>query len=231
MITDFPETFNIAQYFLDHNIEAGRGEKVCLRWWNGEATYKEVYDDANRFAHALGALGLRWEERVLMCLPDRYEFAPVWFGLLKAGGVFAMVNPHLPEADYGHYLSYTRARVAVVDGKSFEKMLPHLPKANHLLAVVVVDGPDYLGTDPRVHRFEELLAAAPSDHICADTGPDDVAGWLFTSGSTGKPKGVQLSHAGLANLLRWQLQHERLAQPARTLQFASFSFDVSFQES
>jgi amino acid adenylation domain-containing protein len=53
---------------------------------------------------------------------------------------------------------------------------------------------------------------------------------IYTSGSTGKPKGVQLSHAGLANLLNWQLHHERLQNPARTLQFASFSFDVSFQE-
>jgi amino acid adenylation domain-containing protein len=53
---------------------------------------------------------------------------------------------------------------------------------------------------------------------------------IYTSGSTGKPKGVQLSHAGLGNLLNWQNQHERLATPAKTLQFASFSFDVHFQE-
>ncbi|MGI9289856.1 MAG: non-ribosomal peptide synthetase, partial [Gammaproteobacteria bacterium] len=41
---------------------------------------------------------------------------------------------------------------------------------------------------------------------------------------------VQLSHAGLANLLHWQNHHERLGAPARTLQFASYSFDVHFQE-
>jgi amino acid adenylation domain-containing protein len=60
--------------------------------------------------------------------------------------------------------------------------------------------------------------------------PDDPLYCIYTSGSTGKPKGVQLSHAGLWNLLRWQQQHERLGTAARTLQFASFSFDVSFQE-
>ncbi|MGI9290683.1 MAG: non-ribosomal peptide synthetase, partial [Gammaproteobacteria bacterium] len=53
---------------------------------------------------------------------------------------------------------------------------------------------------------------------------------IYTSGSTGKPKGVQLSHAGLGNLLEWQNQHERLNKAAKTLQFASFSFDVHFQE-
>lgn len=195
---DFPEVFNIAGYFLDSNIEAGRTDKIALRWWDGKATYGEVYEDANRFAHALQGLGLRWEERVLLCLPDLYAFAPAWFGILKAGGVFAMVNPHLPAEDYGHYLAYTRARVVVVDGASLGSILPHLPAARHLSAVVVVGGPEDLPADPRIHRWEELLAAASDAPLTEPTSPDDVAGWLFTSGSTGKPKAAVHRHRDYA---------------------------------
>jgi amino acid adenylation domain-containing protein len=60
--------------------------------------------------------------------------------------------------------------------------------------------------------------------------PKDLAYVLFTSGSTGKPKGVTMTHRALSNLIRWQLENEHHSQGAVTLQFASFCFDVSFQE-
>ncbi len=60
--------------------------------------------------------------------------------------------------------------------------------------------------------------------------PDHLAYVLYTSGSTGRPKGVAMSHRPLTNLLRWQLAHWSQPGPARTLQFASLSFDVAFQE-
>jgi acyl-coenzyme A synthetase/AMP-(fatty) acid ligase/acyl carrier protein len=53
---------------------------------------------------------------------------------------------------------------------------------------------------------------------------------MYTSGSTGQPKGVAVPHQGLVNLLAWQERHPNLPPPVRTLQFASLSFDVSFQE-
>ena len=58
----------------------------------------------------------------------------------------------------------------------------------------------------------------------------DLAYVLFTSGSTGEPKGVAMRTAAVAGLIEWHRMHPRLGQPARTLQFASTGFDVSFQE-
>jgi amino acid adenylation domain-containing protein len=52
---------------------------------------------------------------------------------------------------------------------------------------------------------------------------------IYTSGSTGRPKAVVMPHRAAVNLISHQIQssgHVRL----RTLQFASLSFDVSFQE-
>ena len=60
--------------------------------------------------------------------------------------------------------------------------------------------------------------------------PDDLAYVLFTSGSTGRPKGVAMPHRPLTNLLIWQREHFSARPDARTLQFASLSFDVAFQE-
>ena len=50
---EFPERFNMAWYFLDRNLEEGRGDKVCLYYRDEAYTYGEVQARANRFANAL----------------------------------------------------------------------------------------------------------------------------------------------------------------------------------
>ena len=179
----FPERFNMAGYFLDRNVEAGRGDKPCLYWRDQAFTYREVQARANRCANALRGLGLRLEDRVLLVLEDRPEFAFAWFGVAKAGGVIAMVNPHLPGEDYRHYFDYTRARVAFVQASALPRLEPLRDQLRHLEHLVVVGG------DPGRHlAFDELCARAPERCENADTHRDDPAIWLFTSGSTGKPK-------------------------------------------
>jgi benzoate-CoA ligase len=178
----FPERFNMAWYFLDRNIEAGRGDKVCLYWRDQEYTYRDVQAHANRFANALGALGVGIEDRVLLILPDRPEFAFAWFGAAKAGAVIAMVNPALPAEDYAHYFEYTRAKLAVVDEATLDRLDPLRESFRHLENLVVV------GQAGAHVSFDEVCGHA-SDHFeNADTHRDDPAIWLFTSGSTGKPK-------------------------------------------
>src|SRR6185369_4243597 len=59
--------------------------------------------------------------------------------------------------------------------------------------------------------------------------PENLAYLVYTSGSTGRPKGVAMTHAAITAMLAWQLRTSA-AGGGRTLQFASLSFDVSFQE-
>ncbi len=145
---EFPERFNMAWYFLDRNVEEGRGDKVCLYYRDEAYTYGEVQAQANRFANALAALGVQVEDRVLLVLPDRPEFVFAWFGAAKAGAVIAMVNPALPAEDYVHYFQYTRCRVAVVDESVLPKIDPLRDSFPHLRHLIVVGEP---GT-PRVLR-------------------------------------------------------------------------------
>ncbi|HSE18132.1 MAG TPA: amino acid adenylation domain-containing protein [Pyrinomonadaceae bacterium] len=53
---------------------------------------------------------------------------------------------------------------------------------------------------------------------------------IYTSGSTGRPKAVVMPHRGAVNLIKYQMQSTGPERRLRTLQFASLSFDVSFQE-
>lgn len=192
----FPERFNLCTYFLDHNLDAGRGDKVALIQGEKQRTYAEVAERAARAAGALRTAGVRPEERVLIVLPDCLEFAEAFFGVLRSGAVFAMVNPLLKQEDFAYYLAYTKARVAIVHASAMAEFGPAAQAVDLCERVLVVGGDAGAG-----QAWEEVLAAEdPSAANCATspTGPDDLAGWLFTSGSTGKPKACVHTHADYA---------------------------------
>src|ERR1051326_5920408 len=94
---EFPERFNMADYFLYHNLEEGREHKVCLHFNDQTYTYAEAARLSNATGNALRMLGVRMEDRVLIVLPDCPEFVWTWFGAARIGAVITMVNPLLPE--------------------------------------------------------------------------------------------------------------------------------------
>jgi benzoate-CoA ligase len=133
---------------------------------------------------------------VLIVLPDGFEFAETWFATLRAGGVFAMVNPLLKRADFEHYLAYTKARIVVTHERVLPELGPAFRAARWSESLLVV-GEESGGFE----RYEEALGAEDAGSTFAElepTGPDDLAGWLFTSGSTGKPKACVHAHSDFA---------------------------------
>ena len=138
MTVTFPEHFNMSDYFLYHNLDEGRGEKVCLYFEDSKWTYGEVASQSNKTGNVLRDFGLGIEERILIVLPDCPEFVWTWFGAARVGAVITMVNPMLPASDYQYYLDYTRARVAVVHHSMASTFAEATKDSRYLRAVLVV---------------------------------------------------------------------------------------------
>lgn len=201
MPVEFPERFNMADYFLYHNLEEGRENKVCLHFRDQTYSYGEAARMSNRVGNALRELGVEMEDRVLLVLPDCPEFVWSWFGAARIGAVITMVNPLLPADDYRYYLEYTRARVVIAHESFIEPIIEASAHSNHLRAIIVVRSgaieaaPMSVEGAVQVVSFSEVVEAQLDACSAAETHRDDIAIWLFTSGSTGHPKGaVHLQH-------------------------------------
>jgi len=137
-------------------------------------------------------------------------------GILRAGGCYVPLDPSYPQQRLEIMVEDAGMGVLVTTENLVEK-LP-LAKGVHpvLLDRDFSDQPGEAGGNPS-------LEPAP-------VHSENLAYIIFTSGSTGRPKGVALSHGALANLIAWQKAVSTPQPSQRTLQFASLSFDVSFQE-
>jgi len=187
-----PRDYNFAADILKRNLEADRGGKAAFIDQHGSYTYRDLAERVERFGHMLSALGVRREERVLICLLDTIDWPTAFLGAIKAGVVAVPVNTLLTEDDYSFMLADSRARLLVVS----EELLPKFAKAidtSSDLAHVIVSGAD---AGP-YRRFDELLAAASTEAVTAPTTRDDMCFWLYTSGSTGRPKAAVHTHADL----------------------------------
>lgn len=107
------EEFNLADYLLDQRIRDGQGERLALITDEGELSYGEVQGLANQAAQALSARGLEREQRLLLALPDSWDYVAALFGALKLGAVVVMANPALSAQEMSELADYVRAKVVL----------------------------------------------------------------------------------------------------------------------
>jgi benzoate-CoA ligase family protein len=189
---EVPREYNFAADILRRNVDAGRSRKAAFIDPHGSYGYAELTERVNRFAHVLRSLGIRREERVLICLPDTIDWPTTFLGAIKAGVVAVPVNTLLTEDDYRFMLRDSRARLLVVADMLLPKLAAAIRDSSDLEHVIVC------GEAPTDYPLlDNLMAAAKAESVTAATTRDDACFWLYTSGSTGKPKAAVHTHADL----------------------------------
>src|SRR6266849_1889017 len=132
-----PRDYNFAADILKRNLDAGRGDKIAFIDHRGKYSYANLAERVERFGHVLRTLGLRSEERVLICLLDTIDWPTAFLGAIKAGVVAVPVNTLMTEDDYQFMLSHSRARVLVVSESLYSKFATLIKSAPDLEHVIV----------------------------------------------------------------------------------------------
>ncbi|MBI3935316.1 MAG: benzoate-CoA ligase family protein [Acidobacteria bacterium] len=200
-----PEQFNIASYFIDRNLEAGRGKNVAVLEEGRRLNYEQLAEMVNRFGSAIGSLGIEQENRVLLAMPDSAELVAAFFGATKIGAVPVPVNPGSQPEELLYFLNDSGAPALVVQEDIWPQLFPLLSNASQLRQVLVLPAVPAQqraiameipkGLRYSVHSLNDCLAGASPNLDPVAISKDDIAFFSYTSGSTGGPKGaVHLQH-------------------------------------
>ncbi|HEY1012153.1 MAG TPA: AMP-binding protein [Herpetosiphonaceae bacterium] len=174
---------NIAFQIEQMALEQPDALALCFeeaRW-----TYRQLNEQANRFASVLETLGVVPGDRVALMLPNIPAFVWSYLGILKCGAIAVSINNTLTTREVRIILNDCRpvAAIATPEAQS------HFPRQSpYLLNLFLTPEDGGLGV------LDALMAGADPELTARDMAGDAPAAIVYSSGTTGTPKGVTLSH-------------------------------------
>lgn len=189
-----PTTFNAADHLLDRHVRDGHGDRLAVVCGSTSLTYAALAEQTRRVAAGFLAIGVRPEERVMLCMADGVELLTGILGAMRLGAVPVPVSTMVTGGELAAVLADSRARVLCLSAEfadAARTALAAAPEVTH----VVLDGDADLDGMPWGELRTAGEAGAPYP-----TWPDSPALWLYTSGTTGKPKGAMHRHGSVRDV-------------------------------
>lgn len=154
-------------------------------------TYREFFDQAARYAHALEKVGVQPHDLVVLVLQHGEEVLYGFWGAMLLGAIPSIMPFLTPKLDPDRYYESVRKLVELSEIKAVITYPDLRPALEHHLANIPTLGAilNIADLEPE-GRLEDYLDRAPSH-------PEDTAFLQHSSGSTGLQKGVMLSHGAV----------------------------------
>ncbi|WP_249725487.1 non-ribosomal peptide synthetase [Paenibacillus dendritiformis] len=210
---ELPDT-TIHQLFREQAVKTPDG--IALVFGETMLTYQELDRLSDQLTLALQHRNIG-EGSIVGIMAGRSPHMIIGLlGILKAGAAFLPVDPSYPADRIAYMLEDSQAACLLIDSAQTGKR------------------PAY---DGATLIISDLLAA--NQDVGVPREPVEVSLYeenglpiyvIYTSGTTGNPKGVILKHSNLINLVLYQHKHTSVPFHKNVLQYASYSFDVSYQE-
>ena len=160
-------------------------EGIAIKLDDFEVNFDLLNKASALVAAMLAEKGVNAGDRVGIMLPNIPQFAAIYYGVLRRGGVVVPMNPLLKGREVTFYLTDPEAKILFAfDG--FEEAARQGAEEAGAELVLVTPG-----------EFEQTIFGYEPDFDVADRDESDTAVILYTSGTTGKPKGAELTHANL----------------------------------
>ena len=186
-------------------------ESPAICAWDGVMTYQRLYTLSARLGQYLRNIGVKPGVFVPLCFEKSLWAVVSMLAVFIAGGACVPLDPCHPVARRNLIMDDIEAWLLICSPrheKSFKDSRRQL---------LVVD----------FNFIETLTGEIPTPSGVVPTDPAYV---IFTSGSTGQPKGILIEHEAFCTSIQYHGQVMMFNQFSRVLQFAAFTFDISFSD-
>jgi 2,3-dihydroxybenzoate-AMP ligase/mycobactin salicyl-AMP ligase len=169
-------------------------------------TYKSLKEKVARFAIALLVLGIKSHDRIILQLPNRYEFVVAFYAMQKIGAVPLLAVPRHGYQEIASFAAVTEPTGWIIpakDGKiEFAPLIKEVKSVTKGLRHIIMPQDGDLLPDDAL----SMEALMENVNLGRYTGgyldsfrpdPNDVAVLLPTGGTTGLPKMVPRTHNSL----------------------------------
>ncbi|MDP5007489.1 MAG: alpha/beta fold hydrolase, partial [Glaciimonas sp.] len=201
---------------------------TALSYYGAKLSWRELDQQANRFAHGLIRMRIKPGERVMLALPNMPQTVIAYFGVLKAGAIAVMTDAATSKEVLLTRIAESQSVLLIVTSMRYQELKQDLrtdPRVAGLRRVVFAALIDYMGwrekikfgllhhvqdghglpwmlQDSQYHkryaRFNQVLGRGRNQPPDVPQHVDDIAVIVYTFGATGTPLPVPLSHKNLA---------------------------------
>lgn len=194
-----PEAFNATDYLLDRNLRLGNGTSSAVVSVNRSLSYAELAAEVRRVAGGLRELGVRSEQRVLMCMADDVELFVAILAAMYLGAVAVPTSTMLTGRELRSLIVDSRTEIVLGSAEfanAVRTAVRDAPEVRHLVLV----GSEYASAITRLpagvrgHSWRQLRELGTPLPQAYATWADSPALWLYTSGTTGTPKAAMHRH-------------------------------------
>jgi len=198
---EVPEQFNIASYVCDRWAREKTNTAAMYSYREDEQgetyTFRQLRDDANRFANYLTAKGIGRGDRIVVSGSQRYELMVAHVAAFKLGAISVPVSVLLGADGLEFRLRDCDADLHVA-GDNVEEARVACDAVGGIDRVIAASGSSpKRGED----AFTDALVDRSRSFETVTTHAEDPATIIYTSGTTGQPKGVVHAHRHLLGIL------------------------------
>lgn len=202
----YPDTKTIIDLFEEQVQKTP--DMIAVEYEDIKLSYRDLDTRVNQLSHYLNSLNLTDTKNIGIFTNRTIDTIVGILSILKIGSTLVPIDPLYPEERIRHMIK-------TADLKFILSSSP--VQSSITIPVIDIAYANY-------ENCEKSYTAKPVQ-------PRDNLYVIFTSGSTGMPKGLTLTHQNMVNLICFEKRsYDFLSEGNKILQFATMSFDVSYQE-
>ncbi|MEE1281872.1 MAG: amino acid adenylation domain-containing protein, partial [Acutalibacteraceae bacterium] len=203
-LAEYPKDKTVVDLFEEQ--VAKTPDKIAVVIENESITFKELDEKANILAGKLRKLDIHTDEFVSVITERSIEMIIAIIGVIKSGAAYIPINPNTPDERIQYMLNDSSSKAVLVYKANIETEIPVLDLSE-----------DNFWDDKCFDNSETA-------------GTNNLIYCIYTSGTTGKPKAVMVEHRNVVADIAQFTRRFSIDSEVRSLQQASFAFDMFVEE-